>query len=160
MKCKWMLTLILLLTGLLAHATMDNAQMSVWVNEAIVETYTYQFDDYRERQKIFSHYFTAEAWIAYIKALNESKLLDVVKKNKYSVSAVATMPPTITASGPRHWQAVMPLLVRYKNPQIEQKQFLDVALDFTEVPSDQGVRGLAATSIHVKKSTPPCPCTK
>jgi hypothetical protein len=160
MKYKCLLTLVFILTGFSAHATMDNAQMSVWVNEAIVETYTYQYDDYRERQKVFAHYFTAEAWIAYIKALNESKLLDEVKKNKYLVSAVATMPPTITASVPHHWKAVMPLLVRYKNPQVQQKQFLEVVLDFTEAPSDQGVRGLAITSIQVKKSTPPCPCAK
>ena len=160
MTCKWMLSLALLLTGLPVHATMDNAQMSVWVNEVIVETYTYQYDDYHERQKVFANYFTAKAWIAYIKALNESKLLDEVKKNKYSVSAVATMPPTITTCVPHHWNAVMPLLVRYKNPQIQQKQFLEVAVDFTEAPSDQGIRGLAITSIQVKISTPPCPCAE
>ena len=160
MICKKILTFVLLLTGLSAHATVDSAQMSAWINEAVVETYTYQYDNYVERQKVFAHYFTAEAWIGYIKALNESKLLDVVKKNKYSVSAVATMPPTITASVSHHWKAVMPLLVRYQNPQVQQKQFLDVAVDFTEVPSDQGVRGLAITSIQVKKTTRPCQCTK
>lgn len=158
MTCKWILAFGLLLTGEVAHATMDNAQMSVWVNEAIVETYTYQYDNYPERQKVFAHYFTAESWIAYIKALNESKLLDAVKKNKYQVSAVATMPPAITSSIPHHWKAVMPLLVRYKGPQYEQKQYLEAMVDFTEVPAGQGVRGLAITSIEVKKSSPPCPC--
>lgn len=152
------LSLVLFLTAHLLHAAIDEAQMSVWVNEAIVETYTYRYDDYRERQKIFAHYFTADAWMAYIKALNASKLLDVVHKNKYVVSAVATMPPTITATVPHHWTAVMPLLVRYKSAQEEQKQSLEATIEFTEVPSDQGVRGLAITSMQVKQSSPMCPC--
>lgn len=159
MAYKRILALVLLLAGDLVHAAMDKAQMSVWVNEAIVQTYTYQYDDYLQRQKVFSQYFTAEGWIDYIKALNQSKLLDAVKKNKYKVSAVATMPPTITVSAPHHWKAVMPLLVRYKGPEYEQKQVLEVTLDFTEASSKQGVRGLAITSINVKKSSPPCPCS-
>lgn len=150
--------IFLFLTGLSAHAAMDNAQMSVWVNEGIVETYTYQYNNYLERQKVFAHYFTGNAWIAYIKALNASKVLDEVKKNKYSVSAVATMPPTITAIDAHHWKAVMPLLVRYNNAQMEQKQHLEMTVELIEAPSGEGVRGLAFTSIQAKKSSPICPC--
>lgn len=160
MKRQWRVVIGFLLMNRYAFAMMDNAQMSVWVNEAIVETYTYNFEDIISRQKEFAKYFTAEGWINYTKALNATNLLDAVKKNKYTVSAVATLPPSIKKIGPQEWEAVMTLLAMYKNPQHQQTQTLEVVMDFIEAPEGQGVRGLAITSFQAKKSKPPCVCSK
>jgi len=142
----------------LRAATADDIQRAVWVNEAIVATYTYNFQNYLSRQKEIALYFSANGWIAYTKALNDSKLPESVQKNSYYLSAVATMPPTIKLVSDNQWQAVMPLLVVYKNPQYQQKQTLEITLGFTTAPSGQGVRGLAISSLQAKVVKPACKC--
>ncbi len=136
----------------------DNPQLAVWVNEAIVATYTFNYKNYLTRQTEIAVYFTAKGWMAYSSALIASKLPEAVKKNAYDVNAVATMPPSIKIIGNNNWRAIMPLLVVYKNPQYQQKQTLEVTMEFTTAPSGQGVRGLSITSMQSKLIKPPCQC--
>lgn len=160
MNKKWMVLLIILWVPFSGFAMMNHAQMSVWVNEAIVTMYTYDYKDYVMREKDMAQYFEANAWMSYLKALNNSGLIDAVKKNQYTVSAVATLPPSIKKLNARQWEATMPLLVLYQNKEQQQTQTLNAVLDFVEAPEGQGVRGLAITSIQTKKSEPPCVCSK
>ena len=142
-----------------AHAT-DPIELEVWANAAIVATDTYDYQNFMERQKEIAKYFTADAWISYSKALQAAKLIESVQQNNYSVSAVATLPPTITLVRPNHWQAVMPILVLYKNSKYQQTQSLDITLNFTAVPAGQGVRGYTITSLQAKTGAPPCKCAQ
>jgi hypothetical protein len=156
---KRKLTFILLLFFFqLCHAQPEQTQLSVWVNEAIVATYTYSYKNYLDDQKKIAKYFTAEAWIAYTKALNASKLPDAVQKNLYYVSSVATEPPVITNVDPTHWKATMKLLVVYQNPQYQQRQNLKVTISFMVAPSGQGVRGYSITNLQSVTTKPPCQC--
>lgn len=159
MSCRWIVTFVVLVMAKPALALMDDAQMTVWVNEAIVSTYTYSYSNVVSRQKEIAKYFTANGWIAYNKALTTSQLLSSVNKNKYTVSAVATMPPEIQKVGDDQWKASMPLIVVYKNPTYQQKQILKVVLNFSTASTGQGVRGLAITSFIAQASEPPCPCS-
>ncbi len=159
MNSRWVIFLISLLMGQYASAQMDNAQMTVWVNEAIVSTYTFTYSNFLQRKKDIAKYFTAGGWIAYSKALDISKLTEAVTQNKYTVSAVATLPPEIKKVRDHQWQAVMPLLVLYKNSDKKQTQVLQVVLDFMDASAGEGVRGLAITSLEAKISTPPCSCS-
>lgn len=145
-------------TSLLAQP--DNAQLSVWANEAIIATYTFDYKNLLDQQKQIAKYFTSTGWIAYSKALADSKLLDTVQKNAYFVSAVATSPPKLTVLDPTHWIAVMPILVIYENPQYQQRQNLLVTINFTVAPAGQGVRGLSILSLQSAVTTPPCECKK
>lgn len=142
----------------LGHAGPEQAPMAVWVNEAVVATYSYSYKNYLQDQKQIAKYFTASAWIAYTKALNDSKLPESVQKNLYYVSAVPTQPPVITKIDPTHWKAQMNLLVVYQNPQYQQQQNLKVSIDFTVAPAGQGVRGYSITSLQALVSKPPCQC--
>ncbi|WP_242602057.1 DotI/IcmL family type IV secretion protein [Legionella yabuuchiae] len=151
MVCAWLIPVA-------AKAEVEDIQRSVWVNEAIVATYTYNYKNFLPRQKEIAKYFTADGWIAYSKALNASKLPDTVQKNNYFVNAVAQLPPEIKPLNSDVWQANMPLLVVYKNPQYQQKQTLSVTIQFKEVSGGQGVRGLAITSLQSKVIEPPCVC--
>ncbi|GGI87508.1 DotI/IcmL family type IV secretion protein [Legionella impletisoli] len=149
---------ILLQVSLPALAAQEEIERSVWVNEAIAATYTYNYKNFLQRQKEIAKFFTADGWIAYSKALNDSKLPEAVQKNNYFVSAVAQLPPEIKPVNGAIWQANMPLLVVYKNPQYQQKQTLSVTIQFKEVSGGQGVRGLAITSLQSKVIEPPCTC--
>ena len=147
----------LLTVNLPAFAALDE-QLNVWTNEAIVATYSYNYQNFLTRQKEIARYFTSKGWIAYSKALIESKLPEAVQKNDYSVSAVATLPPQVKSLRANSWQAVMPLLVVYKNPQYQQKQTLEVTIEFTTAPAGQGMRGYAITSLQSKVVKPACKC--
>ena len=150
--------LFLCLLSAQALAAFDKTQLAVWANEAIVATYSFDYKNFLPRQKEIAKYFTAEGWTAYSTALNASKLPESIQTNSYFVSAVATLPPEIKALGNNQWQATMPLLVVYKNPQYQQKQHLAVTITFKEVPSGQGVRGLAINSLQSVISQPACQC--
>lgn len=139
-------------------ADFSDTTLTVWANEAIVATYTFNDQNFLARQKEIAQYFNANGWINYSKALIDSKLPETVKKNAYAVSAVALMPPIIKSVTNNQWQAVMPLLVVYKNAQYQQKQTLEITLFFTTAPAGQGVRGLAINSLQAKVVTPPCQC--
>lgn len=141
-----------------AFADVDYTQLEVWANEAIVATYTYNFKNYIVRQKEIAQYFSSNGWIAYSKALTDSKLPEAVQANSYFVSAVATMPPKIKVLRSNYFQATMPLLVVYSNPQYQQKQNLKVTLEFTSAASGQGVRGFAIESLQAAPSSPACKC--
>ncbi|KTC91363.1 DotI/IcmL family type IV secretion protein [Fluoribacter dumoffii] len=142
----------------LSYAQSEDAQLSVWVNEAIVATYTYSYQNYLEDQKKIAKYFTADGWITYSNALNASKLPEAVQKNLYRVSAVATEPPVITKVDATHWKAKMGLLVVYQNPQYQQRQNLKVTINFMVAPSGQGVRGYTMTNLQSVVTKPSCKC--
>lgn len=149
-------SLLMLCFSQFAYA--DPTALAVWVNEAIVATYTYDYTNFIARQREIARYFTAPGWTSYSTALNASKLPETIQQNKYYVSAVATMPPEVKSLGQGRWQAIMPLLVIYKNPQYQQKQSLQVTIDFGQTSRGQGIRGLAINSLQAKVSEPPCVC--
>lgn len=159
-KSKFFLLLILVSFSSAgsSQASPSDTELAVWANEAIVATYTYNYQNYLARQREIANYFTSTGWSAYSSALNASGLPAAVAKNAYFVSAVATFPPQIKGIDGGHWQATMPLLVVYKNPQYQQKQTLQVTIQFSQVPSGQGVRGLAISSLQSKQSDPICEC--
>jgi len=158
-KNPLILSLLLLVFAPWALAEPNTAQLAVWANEAIVTTYTYDYKNYLQQQKEIAKYFTSEGWINYTKALNVSKLPESVQKNAYYVSAVALEPPKMVTLDPTHWQAIMPLLVVYKNPQYQQQQTLKIILSFTKSRSGQGVRGFSITSLKATVTKPPCQCS-
>src|SRR3990167_2712094 len=94
---------------------LDQVTLSVWANEAIVATYSYDYKNFLTQQKVIAKYFTAAGWTSYSSALNISKLPEMIQKNSYFVSSVALLPPEIKNIATQHWQAIMPLLVIYKN---------------------------------------------
>ena len=149
---------ILAMRSQLCHAGPEQVALSVWVNEAIVATYSYNYKSYLDDQKQIAKYFTADGWMAYSKALNDSKLPEAVQKNLYFVNAVSTEPPVITTIDPTHWKATMPLLVVYHNPQYKQHQTLKVSIYFETAPSGQGIRGLSISNLQSVVSKPPCQC--
>jgi len=154
------LCIFLITLPLQAQIAPDNTSRAVWVNEAIIATYTFNHKDFMVRQKDIAKYFTAEGWINYSKALLDSKLPEAIEKNAYSVSAVATMPPEIKVMKDNQWQANMPVLVVYTNPDYKQKQTLNIMLTFIKASAGTGVRGFAITNLQAKVAQPPCKCAK
>ncbi|MDP3704857.1 MAG: DotI/IcmL family type IV secretion protein [Legionellaceae bacterium] len=142
-----------------ASAKSSAVELAVWVNEAIISTYTFDYEHFIPQEKEIAKYFTSEGWVNYSNALQESKLPTSIQTNSYYVSAVATMPPTIKTIQNKGWEATMPILVIYKNPAYKQKQSLLITVNFIKTTT-QGVRGYAITSLKSAIITPPCRCAK
>ena len=140
-----------------AFAKPRDSELVVWVSEAVVVTYSYDFKDFLKQQKLIAKYFTADGWVNYSKALTASKVPEVVKKNSYYVSAVPTMPPKIKQLADNEWEAVIDVLVLYQNPAYKQKQNLKLTVNFVQ-SSKEGTRGFAITRIQSIVTEPPCRC--
>lgn len=151
----WLLFLSMMVN--LCYAVPSDGDLSVWANEAIVNTYTFSANNFLNRQKEIAKYFTTQAWVNYNKALQASKLNEAIQKNNYTVSSVALLPPTLKNIG-KEWQATMPLLVLYANAHYQQKQTLAVVITFTTAQANEGVRGLVLTSFTTTVTAPPCRC--
>lgn len=149
---------IIFIFSQLGYTTPDRTQLSVWANEAIIATYTFNYKTYLQQQKEIAKYFTSEGWINYSKALDASKLPEAVQQNLYDVTAVATQPPKITTIDPEHWIATMTILVVYQNPQYQQRQNLKVIMGFSQAPSGLGIRGLSISNLQSTVTEPPCQC--
>lgn len=159
MRCiKWLCLYTLTLATCKLWASPNDTALAVWTNEAIVATFSYDYQHYIEQQSQIAKYFSADAWMTYTKANHEAGLPEAVQKNSYNVSAVALMPPKITSLAQGQWQAKMPLLVVYTNPQYQQKQTLEVTLKFGLAPQGQGVRGLAINQFNTVTTKEPCQC--
>lgn len=131
--------------------------MQVWVNQAIVNLFTFSFDNWESRQKDMASYFTTDAWQAYLKAMNQSNIITVVKNNKYTVSAVATLPPSIKLIGKNLYEASMPIIVSYKNADKTQVQHLTITLHVFET-TNTGFGKYAINQFLSKVDTMPCMC--
>lgn len=145
---------ILSVSGLWAQEPISqNTKLSVWANEAIVETYTYSFKDQRARFKSIAKLYTAKGWKSFLDAVESSKLVDTINQYKYSVRAVALAPPSIKnnpKSGKvKSWLISMPTLVYFDNPTQPQRQYLDVNLTVDYAPS-RGERPFAINRFVAK----------
>jgi hypothetical protein len=158
-KKHLMLSFLILVFSSFGYATTPSrTELAVWANEAIIATYTFNYNNVVTEQKKIAQYFTAKGWIAYSQALTDSKLLDTVKEQSYEVTAVATQPPILVTLDPTHWQATMSILVVYKNPQHQQQQNLKIKIEFSPAPAGQGVRGLSILSLQATPIDAPCQC--
>jgi len=151
--------LLLCCFTLSTHAASTDIALAVWANEAIVTTYTFDFEHFLAEEKEIAKYFTAKGWIDYTRAMTDSKLPETIQKNSYYVSAVATMPPTIKKNHDTTWEVTMPILVIYKNPAYTQKQNVLVSLTGIRT-TKEGVRGYAISSLRASVITDPCRCAK
>jgi hypothetical protein len=131
--------------------------LQVWVNQAIVNLFTYSYDNWDARQKDMASYFTPDAWQAFQNAINKSNIIAQVKQNKFTVSAVATLPPTIKNLGKNLYQVEMPILVAYKNTNDTQIQNLVIQIHVFNT-NNSGFGQFAINQFLSKIDTAPCAC--
>ncbi|MCX7115551.1 MAG: DotI/IcmL family type IV secretion protein [Gammaproteobacteria bacterium] len=143
--------------SILAKADPTAAQLSIWSNEALISIYTYDYQHYLSQQRAIARYFTLTGWTDYSKALIAAGVPKSVQDNHFTVSSVALEPPEVAPYEGGMWKAQMPILVVYKNAQVEQKQRLIVTIYFKEVPTG-GMQGLAIERLQSIVKDPPCSC--
>lgn len=134
-----------------------NVKLSVWANEAIINIYTFDSENWLLRQKDMASYFLPKAWAAYLGALNQSNILKMVMKNQMKVNAVATFTPTIKLTKANTYQIQLPILVTYASKANSQKQNLTVELEVIK-SSSQSTGGYAINQFIARLDSAPCVC--
>jgi intracellular multiplication protein IcmL len=118
-----------------------------WVTEAAVETYSYNFVNYRQELQRASEYFTPEGWNQFQQSLRASRNLETVIAKKMVVSATPTGAPEITDQGLLNgryaWRVRLPLLVTYQNAQEQIQQPITVNMVVLRVPLIDSPKGIA-----------------
>lgn len=132
--------------------------LNVWVSEAAVAIYTLDANNLKAEQSALSHYFSSQGWIDFTKAQEQSGILNAIETHHYTVRATPLHPPKIMALGEGHWEAILPLLVSYTNPEYEQQQALRLKIRFERSAKDHSVRGFAISAIESKQSSDLCAC--
>jgi len=118
-----------------------------WSNMVSTATYTYNFTNYVRELQAASAFFTDDAWRAFAANLRASGNIDLVKRNKYNVSAVATGAPVIVdkgiIGGTYSWTVQMPMLVTFESASDRTSFTYIVTMKIVRVPTRIQPRGIA-----------------
>lgn len=155
---KLIIWLISLIVSVNIYAGQANLDKKIWAHQAILATFQLNNNTYIADQKEIAKYFTLDAWTKYLQLLEKVKFQQFIEKNNYRVDAVALKPVSLKQMKQGYWQATMPILVQYKNPQYSQLQTLEVGIQFKPAPRGQGVQGYQLVSFFSKKIDKPCRC--
>jgi hypothetical protein len=150
--------MILSLLPLQTWAIDPDVTLKVWTNEAIINVYSFSYQTWVKRQQDMGAYFRPEAWKAYLDAINKSNVLKLVMQNQMTVSAVATLPPSIKMVNAQTYHAHMPILVQYASANNTQVQYLSIDLDIIK-SSAKSTRGYAINRFEASIDTKPCLCS-
>ncbi|MGE3318734.1 MAG: DotI/IcmL family type IV secretion protein [Candidatus Berkiella sp.] len=138
------------------------ADVLSWSTESTLEIYNYDYLNYQYILKKIKPLFTAAGYESYLKALEDSKNLELVKTKKLFVSAVPTGEPFISKEGMSEegvykWEVQMPLMVTYKNnTQIVQQQ-VNIAIDVVRTKLSESRAGIAIHSITANVTSTQAP---
>ena len=139
------------------HAIEPSVPMQTWVNQAIVNVYTFSYKDWKQRQKDMAAYFTPDAWKAFLAAMNQSNMITQTTKSQLTVSAVATLPPTIKSIGKNLYEAQMPILVSFTGSTGTEVQHLTIKLHVFKT-ENSGFGEFAINQFEASIDKLPCSC--
>lgn len=136
-----------------AHQTFKN--VTSWLNDAISETYTFDFSNYYEQVNKAEQYFTPEGYKSYVNALKINNIeADIIGK-QLQVASLPLQAPVLINSGDygnaEFWRFRVPVLVSVqgsKEPAID-KYMMEVLI--LRVPSYVNYKGIAITEYNMTK---------
>lgn len=146
------------------QAMLATNEVLSWSTESVLEICNYDYLNYQYTLKKIKPLFTSAGYESYIKALEDSKNLDLVKSKKLFVSAVPTSEPFISKEGVSDegvykWEVQVPVMVTYKSATQLVQQQVNMALDVVRVSLPESRAGIAIHSItaNVTATQTPAP---
>jgi len=133
------------------HQSFKN--ISGWVFEAIMASYSFDFNNYHKQIDRVSYYYTDNGYKTYLQALQTSKIESQILLNKLEISTIPLQEPVLIKGGAfgttDYWRYRVPVLVSYyggKTPVFE-KQMVEVLV--LRVPSYQNPKGLSIAEFNM-----------
>jgi intracellular multiplication protein IcmL len=117
-----------------------------WTAQAATETMTFGFNDYKRRMQESSRYFTRKGWESFTRALQASRILELVEENQQVVSAAPKGAPVLKSEGEvqglYQWIIQQPLVVTYTAGSKTRHDSLMVTLVVVRVPRLESPNGI------------------
>lgn len=130
----------------LAEPNLSRPALLSWASQSVTETLTFGFNDYRRRLQESSRHFTRTGWTSFVKALQDSGIIEAVETNRQVVSAAPRAAPTILSEGLQNgrymWQIEMPMMVTYVFGQQQRSVSMNVRLTIVRVPKLESPNGV------------------
>lgn len=140
----------------LKEPNLSNAALLQWATRTAVQTFSYNYVDYRESFHRLRDRFTDKGWENFSIALNHSNNLVAVKSKKLIVSAVPTGVPVIVMQGIKNkayaWRVQVPLLVTYQSSSELIPQSVQVELLIVRTSTLQSVQGIGVQQLIMSGS--------
>jgi len=128
-------------------------QILAWASEAARTVTSYNFNDFREKLQLARNYFTKEGFDDYLSALQETKAIDSVVKNRLTISAVVSAQPVILqeglVAGRYSWRVQVPLTLTYQSPSKKTEDQVMVTMLITRVSTLDSAAGIGIAQILV-----------
>ena len=112
----------------IARAHRTTAEIANWAQQAAADSLSFRKANYKRKLKSFKRYFVQEGWKFYAAYLKETKLINMIVDDGYTVSTIVNELPEIINHGASeniyHWIIKMPVTISffegdtYKNPKI------------------------------------------
>jgi len=117
-----------------------------WVAQAATEVMTFGFNDYRRRLQEASRNFTRRGWESFTKALQQSRIIEMVEVNQQVVTAAPRGAPVITkeglAAGRYQWIVEMPMILTYQSGTQKRSDNLKITIVIVRVPRLESPNGV------------------
>lgn len=126
-----------------------------WLKDAINESYTFSFINYEERLKSVEKYFTPEGYVSYLKAIEQSGVLNELKNKKIEITILSLKDPIMINNGfyqdIEFWTFKGPVLVSYYagGKPVNIKYTVEVVVK--KVPSYMNEKSLAIHEYSLSK---------
>jgi hypothetical protein len=150
---RWFFTLLICALSMNLHAIESSIPLKVWVNQAIVNIYTFSYHDWDTRSLDIANSFTSPSWQAYLNNKENQDIIQQVLHKKIVVTAVSTLPPTVKNLNNNTFEAEMPILVSFKSEIGTQIQHLNIKLTIL-----QNENRFSIANFHSSLSRSPCSC--
>lgn len=134
----------------LNQANLPSAQVLIWAGKTLQEVYTYNYKNFPQVLTSIRHHFTQPGYDSYMKALDESKNMQVVQDKKLAVSGKAGKGTVVKESlnnGIYTWEVQIPIEVTYEGVGESIKQNIVANLEIVRVPNADSPAGIAIHSI-------------
>lgn len=134
---------------------MTTDEVTAWAIEAIQNTFSYDYINYRKQLQNAEKYFTTYGWNNYMKALKANNNLVALNQRKMLVSARVIEQPKLIAQGilggAYAWKYQMSLLMTYSLPPYDEKSKFYNPLQATMIVQRQevlkGYKGLGVVQV-------------
>ena len=117
-----------------------------WVTQAVTETMTFSFGDYRRRLQESSRHFTKTGWAGFADELANTKILESVEANFQVVTAAPAGAPQILeekiVGGRYQWVVQIPLVLSYQSRESTRTGQWMVTLVIVRVPRLESPSGV------------------
>ena len=117
-----------------------------WVAQASTEVMTFGFNDYRRRLQEASRNFTRRGWESFTKALQASRIIEMVEANQQVVTAAPRGAPVLeregVVQGRYQWIVQLPMILTYQSGSLKRSDDLMITIVVVRVSRLESPNGV------------------